>query len=121
MVGFPVQLHLVRLHHLLDGLAHVTETHVDAGVLQHSKRSASSRTGRSERRSSPPPHLDSSICGVPHSLQQLVVFGVKSDSEGTVDDSSYEQKQSRGEFDLVETAAERRICSFRAAGTGAYR
>lgn len=34
MVGFAVKLHLVGLHHLLNCLSDVTQTHIDASVLQ---------------------------------------------------------------------------------------
>lgn len=37
LVGFAVQLHLVGLHHLLDGLSDVAQAHVDAGVLRETR------------------------------------------------------------------------------------
>jgi hypothetical protein len=55
-----------HLHGLLDGLADVAETDVDAG------------------------HADAGVGGVSHRLHQLVVLGVEVEREGAVDDAAAE-------------------------------
>lgn len=37
LVGFAVELHLVGLHHFLDGLSDVAQAHVDTGVLRETE------------------------------------------------------------------------------------
>lgn len=96
LVCFSVQLHLVGLHHLLNSFSDVTQAHVDAGVLQQSSGNASAPDRQDKREVRWfvrvfEPYFDSSIGGVPHSLQQLVVLRVECDGEGTVDDSPCKQ------------------------------
>lgn len=114
MVGFAIQLNLIGLHHLLNCLSNVTQTHINASVLQHkweikpfSHNRTSEGCGRVLR-----PYLDSSVGGFSHSLQQLVVLWVKCDGESTVDDSSCKHTQNHT-FPPVQSQAPSNLTFFR--------
>lgn len=38
LVCFAIKLHLIRLHHFLNRLSDVTQTHINTGVLQHTQK-----------------------------------------------------------------------------------
>ena len=74
LIGLAVELDLVGLHHLLDGLANIAEPHVYAGLA------------------------DSGVCGRSDRLEQSIILGIEGDGPGAVD---YVAVDVRAEVDLA--------------------
>ena len=87
-VHLTIQLHLIRLHDLLDGLSDIAQPHVDAGLF------------------------DPCVGRLTHCIHQRVVLGILVPREGTVDDAAIDMCP-KIEFDDIIRLKDRLVAAVR--------
>lgn len=90
-IDLAVELDLVRLHHLLDRRADVTQTNIDAGslLIHHGIRWYTALNPRHAAGLHWHTDLDASVGGVLGGVQQRVELGIERHREGAINDAPY--------------------------------